>query len=659
MKDSKSRKPRKHVQPACPKENDYLWQILRSVLKDFGETELAQEGKLNVIVRKLDNLIRQKDIEGYIEFCDVHLSLPAINRTDLTGMNALTVDEVRWMRLFTIGVKFDFCNSPFNQLENALTAFRKFESLCLKTNKDILFDVYCCDADSSCTIDDVFVFPVLESARDFIRLVLGDNCELQGFLSAAHHGPGATTLKRGDRSLPVLKNVSPIDVTPAARDLLTVCIQEDQRWSRAIWNDYKIFGCSASDEGSSLLELGVFPAVPIDWALKDAVESRIMFVPKNAKTLRTIATEPTGNVYMQLAVDTLIKKRLKKFGVDLSTQEKNQRLAGLGSSKDSLATIDLSGASDSIALNWLKLFPVKWARLLYALRCDKGVIEATQETVEFQKLSSMGNGFTFSVESLIFSALIYGVYKVRGSNWRDNLPLTAVYGDDIIVPCEFYSDLVYILRRTGFCLNEEKSFGHGPVRESCGSDFFNGQDISRPTLKATPTRDWELVRDHNLLFMRSYYWDFPLNHTLAKIRSWIRVRFYGPINFDSEICWLFSATPTTPDGCKTPSGPLESQKAYDWQVPVFHLKTYVLARPPMKKQGFLVRALDSEYEALQYLNTDGVTPHWWEGKGFKIDEPGKSAEKYFNKKLLIVRQTTAVIPFYLWCKPPKWVPAAR
>lgn len=191
--------------------------------------------------------------------------------------------------------------------------------------------------------------------------------------------------------------------------------------------------------------------------------NKIVLVPKNAKTHRTIAAEPHGSLPFQLAADSYIKGRLLHWGIDLSSQHRNQELARLGSISGDYATIDLSMASDTLSLEVIRtLFPRKWAEIFSRLRspCYKGIFGVG----EYQKFSSMGNGYTFTLETAVFTAAL------RALGISDY----AVYGDDIIVPTEFSGDVIRLLRHLGFRTNIDKTFVEGPFRESCGADFYNG-----------------------------------------------------------------------------------------------------------------------------------------------------------------------------------------
>lgn len=197
--------------------------------------------------------------------------------------------------------------------------------------------------------------------------------------------------------------------------------------------------------------------------------NRFTTVPKNAKTKRGICIEPTLNIYGQLGIGSLLRARLNRLGTDLSDQGANQRMAQRAY-KDKLATIDLSAASDSIA--WkivMDLFPEEWFELLDLFRSTHSIVDG--KTVELEKFSSMGNGYTFELETLIFKAVALACVPVH---LHDDV---CVYGDDIIVPQAHAEDVVSALKFLGFKVNESKSFLAGNFFESCGTDWFKGQNV--------------------------------------------------------------------------------------------------------------------------------------------------------------------------------------
>lgn len=225
--------------------------------------------------------------------------------------------------------------------------------------------------------------------------------------------------------------------------------------------------------------------VGVDVLIEDGI---LEFAPKNAMTYRGIVKEPPLNTFVQLGYLPYLTRRLAAFGVDLRDQTRNQNLARIGSYDGSRATIDLTSASDMNAIELVfHLLPLDWARALS--RCRTGHILVRGDRVTLEKFSSMGNGYTFPLESLIFWALAGSVA---------GFDETSVYGDDIIVPTDAYGDVVSVLRACGFQPNEKKSFSTGPFRESCGADWFRGFPVR-------PYYQKGLVSPRTLFVLHNWY----------------------------------------------------------------------------------------------------------------------------------------------------------
>lgn len=214
--------------------------------------------------------------------------------------------------------------------------------------------------------------------------------------------------------------------------------------------------------------------------------SRLEAVPKNEDTWRTIAIEPLGNMVLQLAAGRYLEDTLRFIGLDISTQQpKNKRLAMIGSVHDSLATIDMKSASDMISTELvLALLPKRWFDLLYSIRSSYCQVEGLPD-VKLNMISTMGNGFTFPLMTLILTSLIYA-YRCRhgGPNLFLDWKETAVFGDDVIVPVKECSGVCELFQQAGFVINTTKSFSEGPFRESCGGDYYQGVDVTPPYVRS-------------------------------------------------------------------------------------------------------------------------------------------------------------------------------
>jgi len=226
-------------------------------------------------------------------------------------------------------------------------------------------------------------------------------------------------------------------------------------------------------------------------------ECRIETVPKNAKTERVIAVEPRGNSFLQKGIGSYIRSKLRTVGVNLDDQTRNQDLARRALS-ESLVTLDLRAASDTVSREVVySLLPYDWAASLDAVRTRRAAMPDGTVTV-LEKFSSMGNGFTFELESLIFWALCSAV-----ADFNQEYGEVAVYGDDIIVPRSIATEVCLTLQFCGFEINDDKSFFEGPFFESCGEHFFNGTNVT-PAYQKEPLDSLpEAVRCANRLMRLS------------------------------------------------------------------------------------------------------------------------------------------------------------
>jgi hypothetical protein len=223
--------------------------------------------------------------------------------------------------------------------------------------------------------------------------------------------------------------------------------------------------------------------------------SRLSFVPKNDEISRTICIEPSLNMFFQLGLGAILDRRIEEmWGISFTSQPfKNRELARQGSVFDSLVTIDLESASDSLSCNMLRaVLPEDFYNLLGTLRSRYTMIPGLGH-FELDMISTMGNGFTFPLQTMLFSAVVLAAFKLnqevirplfpRGREWGN----FGVFGDDIVVPRVIVDDVFRLLDILGFTINKDKTFVKGPFRESCGADYFRGRDIRGVYLKRLDT----------------------------------------------------------------------------------------------------------------------------------------------------------------------------
>ncbi|UUW21284.1 MAG: RNA replicase beta chain [Sanya fiers-like virus 15] len=301
---------------------------------------------------------------------------------------------------------------------------------------------------------------LLELARTYCHLILKDSPrDLK-----PDFGPGSTLFLKREKTNIISKLFTKPEVTPEA-------------YSDVV---FKILHLTPHYAISSGMVIRDRTSVKLGTQLATVVKgSKWSSVPKNAKTNRPICIEPSGNMFIQKAYGSAIRNQLERFGYKLDTApELHGELARIGSIDGSYATIDLSAASDTVAYELVKfILPIDWFNSLNTVRCR--FTEFDGRYLRLEKFSSMGNGYTFELESLIFLCL--------GLACRSHLKMTntriSTFGDDIICHPRVGELLIELLGTAGFTTNKEKTFLTGSFRESCGQDFFNGVNVRPVYLK--------------------------------------------------------------------------------------------------------------------------------------------------------------------------------
>lgn len=375
--------------------------------------------------------------------------------------------------------------TSFDRKDKAIKAFFDCEAQCFRANERLSPLIYGAYAPGEEAIHDFIVM-----ARKNIRFWIGSApTNVEG-----RFGPGSTYGDKGFYITVPDKMSSRPTLTASAMGFLFP-------WSSTAWAS-----ACAEDRRAPVFVPG----------------NRFTCVPKDACKFRGIAIEPSINLFYQLGFGRCLRKRLKHSGIDLKNgQDIHRQVAREASIRGHMSTLDLSNASDTVCRNLVKLLlPSSWYEALDSLRSPTTKIEG--KTVRLEKFSSMGNGFTFELETLIFLGICSAVLESSGISVRlgENL---FVYGDDIIVPTECSSDTISALRFFGMTTNEEKSFTSGPFRESCGGDFFEGTDVRPYFLKEFPYEPQHYIAMANGLHRVGH--SDPLDNArfYSVRRSWFRI----------------------------------------------------------------------------------------------------------------------------------------
>jgi hypothetical protein len=360
--------------------------------------------------------------------------------------------------------KYPFLKTGINLKWNAEKRFIEAEMMCQETNSRFR------DIGS---VVNPRVHRILSSATRKIASILGDLPSLEDMDFS--FGPGAAFSTRGDTSV-FNKVNSTLECTTAFIPVLQQFAEEFPGWIP-----------------QGVTDVSLVPG------------SDMTMVPKNAKTHRSICIEPLLNGLYQKGFGSFIRDRLLRFGIDLRNQGQNQELARLALSQG-LATVDFSMASDTISYGLvLHLLPIDWFMALDVARSPSYRYEGVWRS--FHKFTSMGNAYTFELETMIFYALARATLEELGIEAKTGVNL-GVYGDDVIIPQDAFDLYSEVTKFCGFRINVEKTFSKGQFFESCGHDYFMGM----------PVRPFSLKKKLNKL-LPSFYAANQVKRTFIRFRD--------------------------------------------------------------------------------------------------------------------------------------------
>lgn len=387
----------------------------------------------------------------------------------------------------------------------ALEKFLSAETKCAETNR--VFKPY--------GFEDVHV--ILSLAKSYCSKILGPfrfgKCDF---------GPGSSFSITGKSVNLVNKLRTPMECTPQAHHYLF----------EVIMNDYPHIALSSGminrDKGSLDVVSTRFPLVS---------GNRLCFVPKTSTESRPICIEPAGNLFLQKGIGDRIRSRLREWGHDIGSfhldgivserQLIHRDMARLASINGDYATIDLSSASDTISTEFVRfMLPFDWFYNLEKLRSHTTTLPCGK-SISNEKFSSMGNGFTFELETLLFYSLVLATRQfLNNQKYR-----VSVYGDDIICDTATATELVKVLSFCGFTTNQSKSFLNGPFRESCGGDFYTGIDVRPVFIRQPLPRYYEKNGKKIYAKFETIAWYVQLSNVVIDILSSLHSHSVVPLSW--------------------------------------------------------------------------------------------------------------------------------
>lgn len=295
---------------------------------------------------------------------------------------------------------------------------------------------------------------------------------------------------------------------------------------------YHMYGASSL---RAILERGI--GIP----LTKVSVTRCCLVPKDFKGPRLISAESTVTQYLQQGqmkaiMGYIARNPLLRASIKLNDQTFNQKAAQEAHSLGQ-ATLDLSNASDtvSVPLVWFLLAGVpRLRRYLMATRSD--YLRYEDRLIRIPAFAPMGSATCFPVETLVFWALAMASVELtslhprtnkRTGSYRSIARSVQVFGDDIILPSSALDTLVGTLLSVGCQPNMSKTCWKTPFRESCGSEWWYGKDVS-------------LIRNRSVQYERLNRHDYPNVVDLQK-KFFLR-GYYGTAELLSE--WANEIWPT-------------------------------------------------------------------------------------------------------------------
>lgn len=394
--------------------------------------------------------------------------------------------------------------------------------------------------------------------REFLNKVLADFADID---ADPHFGPGA-----------VYESVS-----------------VPERWSR-IFDDF-----SSSDEGDSDYD----PTDP-GWyhspywrhgGLKHPHVARLCAVPKDWNKMRLITVESIWSSYLQHWTRERLLKALKLKGTaDLKRlacpkrrdpQLAHRALAQRGSVDGSLATLDLSSASDLVSVNQvIEVFPPWVIGDLLRARSDSyesktPLPNGTRPSGDIFMYAGMGNATTFVVETLMFHAACYAICDYYRLGFKDSF--ISCYGDDMVVSEKLASLILdlNLFEEFGWRINRGKSFWRPGTRfrESCGGQYYAGHDVTILRYGGHYSGCGGLVAYADLI-----------NRVAGNPRWWPLTLCQGPWKespFENSTRWrveggLLTSVPFWPDTCSAPLRCNRDLARPEVKLPMVHIPEVVV-----------------------------------------------------------------------------------
>lgn len=342
---------------------------------------------------------------------------------------------------------------------------------------------------------------------------------------------------------------------------------------------------------------------------------RVISVPKTQKTPRIIAVEPTCMMFVQQAMSQRLVEYISRDPIlgcmiGFRDQLPNQELARQGSLDGSLATLDLSEASDRVSNLLVQEAVGSFSNLARGLdACRSRTADVQGEVVHLSKYASMGSALTFPIEAMVFlTCVFHGISKQLNRPadrklFAEFAESVRVYGDDIVVPVGYVASVVQSLETFGFKVNAHKSFWTGMFRESCGGDYYAGVDVSVTRVRREfPSQRTDVQETVSLVSLRNQMYFAGLWKAVEHLDDLIAVVLphYPVVNPESPVVGRHSYL--------EPRGERWSDTLHAPLVRGYVVKS-LAPKSPISGEGALLKCLTKEglqpFEDVRHLERQG------------------------------------------------------
>jgi hypothetical protein len=218
-------------------------------------------------------------------------------------------------------------------------------------------------------------------------------------------------------------------------------------------------------------------------ALKDQMNIgylNLVSVPKTWESYRMITPLTLLGLFYSYGIGRIVTCLLAKHGLNIAKlQQKHAELVEEFSRSLKHATADVKGGSDNYTSALLnRVLPRPWYVALRKTFVRTIHLDGGERSLATESILPMGNGATFPIETLVFYCLIKAIGELTNTKG-----IYSVYGDDLIYPSRIHQYVAAVFPQLHIELNLSKTFVKYPFRESCGSDFYRGQDVRPYFLK--------------------------------------------------------------------------------------------------------------------------------------------------------------------------------